>query len=160
MGNAPAMLLELRTFQFAVSSVSPGQAFSSSCFLPAGQCGLRKRQTGKATWSAAIGWTQACSEWASSSGQQPARLDRVAPLRIGLPFRVYANFSVCGLNSILVDPVGFVPGQTSQSIAGVGFVRQRRAGWVLSAALGGFQNQYRTTTVFMVSKRQYRSFHV
>ena len=28
MGNAPAILLALRTFQFAVSSVSPGQAFS------------------------------------------------------------------------------------------------------------------------------------
>ena len=121
MGNAPAMLWDLRTFQFAVSSVSPGQAYSSSCFLPAGQFGLRNRQTGKATRSAAIGWTQACSEWASSVGQQPALLDRVAPLRFSLPLQVYANFSVCGLNSIPVDPVSFVPGQTVRSILNVGF---------------------------------------
>ena len=120
MGNAPAILLSLRTFQFAVSSVSPGQAFSSSYFLPAGYYGLRKRQTGKATWLAAIGWTQACSEWAYSVGQQPARPDRVASLRFSLPLQVYANFSVCGLNSIPVDPVGFVPGQTIRSVVNVG----------------------------------------
>ena len=136
MGNAPAILLSLRTFQFAVSSVSPGQAFSSSCFLPAGQCGLRKRQTGKATWSAAIGWTQACSEWASSVGQQPARQVTVAPLRFSLPLQVYANFSVCGLNSIPVDPVGFVPGQTVRLPVNAGSVTLGRAGWVLSTALG------------------------
>jgi len=35
MGNAPAILLALRTFQFAVSSIPPGQAFSVQvlCFL-------------------------------------------------------------------------------------------------------------------------------
>ena len=85
-----------RTFYFA------GHGYFNSCTLPAGQCGLRKRQTGKATCSAAIGWTQACSVLASSVGQQPARPDRVASLRFGLPFRVYANFSVCRLNSIPV----------------------------------------------------------
>ena len=120
MGNAPAILLALRTFQFAVSSVSPGQAFSSSYFLSVGHSGLRKRQTGKATWSAAIGWTQACSEWASSVGQQPARLVTVAPLRFSLPLQVYAKFSVCGFNSIPVDPVGFVPWQTIRSVVNVG----------------------------------------
>ena len=91
-----------RTFQFAAHSISPGQGYSNSCTLPAGQCGLRKRQTGKATCSAAIGWTQACSVLASSVGQQPARPDRVASLRFGLPFRLYANISVCRLNSIPV----------------------------------------------------------
>ncbi len=136
MGNAPAILLSLRTFQFAVSLVSPGQAYSSSCFLPAGQCGLRNRQTGKATWSAAIGWTQACSEWASSVGQQPARQVTVAALRFSLPLQVYANFSVCGLNSIPVDPVGFVPGQTVRLPVNAGSVTLGRAGWVLSTALG------------------------
>jgi len=152
MGNAPAILLALRTFQFAVSSVSPGQAFSSSCFLPAGQCGLRNRQPGKATWSAAFGWTQACSEWASLVGQQPARLDRVAALRFSLPLQVHANFSVCELNRIPVHPVGFVPGQTVWSVVSVGSVTLCRAGWVLSTALGGFQIQRSTNTVFIVSK--------
>jgi len=121
MGNAPAILLSLRTFQFAVSSVSLGQAFSSSCFLPVGQCGLRKWQTGKATRLAAIGWTQACSEWASSVGQQPARQVTVAALRFSLPLQVYATFSVCGLIRIPVDPVGFVPGQTVRSVVKAGF---------------------------------------
>ncbi len=136
MGNAPAVLLSLRTFQFAVSSVSPGQAFSGSCFMPAGQCGLRKRQTGKATCSAAIGWTQACSEWASSVRQQQARQVTVAPLWFSLPLQVYANFLVCGLNSIPVDPVGFVRGQTIRSVVNVDSGILCRASWVLSAALG------------------------
>ena len=136
MGNAPAILLALRTFQFAVSSVSPGQAFSSSGLLSVGHSGLRKRQTGKATWSAAIGWTQAYSEWVSSVGHQPARLVTVAPLRFSLPLQVYANFLVCGLNSIPVDPVGFVRGQTIRSVVNVDSGILCRASWVLSAALG------------------------
>ena len=121
MGNAPAILLSLRTFQFAVSSIPPGQVYFSSSTLLAGHSGLRIRQTSKATWSAAIGWTQACSEWASLVGQQPARQVTVAPLRFSLPLQVYANFSVCGLNSIAVDPVGFVPGQTVRSVVKAGF---------------------------------------
>ncbi len=152
MGNAPAILLSLRTFQFAVGSIPPGQTYISSSTLPAGKCWLRKRQTGKATWSAAIGRTQAFSEWASSVGQQPARQVTVAPLRFSLPLQVHANFSVCELNRIPVHPVGFVPGQTVWSVVSVGSVRLCRAGWVLSTALGGFQIQRSTNTEFIVSK--------
>ena len=147
-------------FAVCLSSILPGQAYSNSCTLWPGQCGLRNRQTSKAYWPGAIGRTQACSELASSVEQQPARSEIVAVLRFGLPLQVYANFSVCRLNSILYAAVGFVPGQTSQSIASVSFVSLGRAGWVLSAALGWFQFQQSTTTVFNGSKRQYRTFQV
>jgi len=84
MGNAPAMLLALRTFQFAVSSVSPGQAYFSSSTLIAGQCGLRSRQT--ATWSSTFGGTQACSEfgafgWTAAS---PAGQSGSSPVQFAL----------------------------------------------------------------------------
>jgi len=84
----------------------------------------------------------------------------VAALRFSLPLQVYANFSVCGLNSIPVDPVGLVRGQTVRSVESVGSGFLRRASWVLSAALGGFQIQLSTTTVFKGSNGQYGSFHV
>ena len=103
MGNAPAKLFGVAL----VSSLPQFNLYQDSRFqvqaiFELDIWGLRKRQTGKVSCSVAIGRTQACSELASSGRQQPARRVTVAPLRFGLPFRVYANFSVGGLNSILV----------------------------------------------------------
>jgi len=114
-------------FAVCLSSILPGHAYSNSRTLLAGRFGLRMRQTGKASCLVLSGRHRLAANLASPVGQQPARPDTVAALRFSLPLQVYANFSVCGLNSILCDPVGFVLGQTAQPIECAGFVRLCRA---------------------------------
>ena len=107
-----------------------------------------------------IGWTQACILFGFSDPGQPARQVRVAPLMLACPKYFVAFFSVFGLNSIPVAPVGFVPGQIFRSVVKAGSGFMGRAGWVLKAALCFVLVQLSTNTVFSGSKRQYRSVQV